>query len=431
MRLLVLGAARSGLAAGRLAARLGQRVSVYDADPDSAAVVIAEGLAALVGVWDSGHLDGVDLVVASPGFPERSEPITAAYEAGVAVESEVEFGWRHLGARQTVAITGTNGKTTVTGLIARMLQRSGINAIPMGNIGSAVSDSAGAVIDTAVIEVSSAQLQLCHSFRPDVAVITNVTEDHLDWHGSVHAYRMAKVGIVARQGSDDVVFFNADDAGAVQVASKSAGRQMGISALSGGSEFGADATSVTIDGARIERSELKVADGPFIIDLLLAGAAAMAAGATTSGVIDVAKDFLPDDHRQRTVADVSGVTFVNDSKATNPHAALAAIDAYPSVVLIAGGQAKGLDITELVLRHNVRAAFVMGESAGVLHSAAPEKVEVVESMSEAVNRAWGVAGPGDVILLSPGGASWDMFSSYVERGDSFAAAARQIAGGER
>lgn len=426
MRVLVLGAARSGLAAARLAARLGYRVSVYDANPKTAAEVLSNGVAALVGAWDPSYLDGVDLVIASPGLPERSEPITDAYEAGVPVESEVEFGWKQLDVESTVAVTGTNGKTTVTAMIADMLNHADIAATAMGNIGLPVCDCVGNEMDAAVIEVSSAQLQLCRTFRPEVAVVTNVTEDHLDWHGSMAAYRTAKAGVVLRQTGDDVVVFDGDDVGATEVASRSAGRQIGVGSAS--PDFHHDGSVATISGVEVERSDLA---GPFLTDLLLASAASLNAGASLDAVTTVAAGFQPDDHRQRVVATVNSVLYVNDSKATNPEAAIAAIDSYDSVILIAGGQAKGLDIAKLVRRPSVRAVMAMGESAQMLAAASPDRVTVVQTMDEAVRLAVDISRPGDVVLLSPGGASWDMFTSYIERGAKFAAAVAELTGGDQ
>ncbi len=428
MRVLVLGAAVSGLAAARLAARSGHVVSVYDSNPDRAAAIIAEGLPAVVGTWDPNHLTGVDLVVASPGFAEHSAPITDAHESGVDVVAEFEWAWEQLQVERTVAITGTNGKTTVTELVARMLVASGIDAVAMGNIGLAVSDAVAAPPDVAVVEVSSAQLQLSQTFHPEIAVVTNVEVDHLDWHGSAEAYRRAKQKIVARQVEEDVVVFTSSDPGAVAVAEASKARPLGVDQFAeSGVGFGGDADAISIGGVRISRSDLAAPPGPFIQNILLSSAAAMEAGAGVEEVVETAMAFTPGPHRQRLVATIGGVQFVDDSKATNPHAALAAISAYDSVVLIAGGQSKGLDIASLARQPNVRALVAMGESARLLCDAAPQTSTEVDSMEQAVEVAYGLASPGDVVLLSPGGASWDMFDSYIHRGESFAAAVNEIA----
>lgn len=424
----MLGAAVSGFAAARLASSQGHSVVVYDAKPERASEIISRGLAAFVGSWDPEHLTGVDLVIASPGFPERSAPITDAYEAGVAVVAEFEWAWQQLDVERTVAVTGTNGKTTVTALTAEMLTASDIDASAMGNIGLAVSDAVLAPPTVAVIEVSSAQLQLSRTFRPDVAVVTNVEADHLDWHGSAEAYRRAKEMIVARQGSDDVVVFSSNDRGATAVASSGRARSVGVDQFTMAEHgFGGDADSISIAGERILRDELAVQPGPFVQNILLASAAAIEAGARLGPVLERARSFTPSAHRQRLIATIGGVGYVDDSKATNPHAALAAISAYESVVLIAGGQSKGLDIASLARHPNVKAVIAMGESAPLLRAAAPEICHEVASMSEAVEMASTLAAAGDVVLLSPGGASWDMFDSYIHRGEAFASAVNEIA----
>ena len=428
MRVLVLGAAVSGLAAARLAHRGGHVVSVYDSEADRLADIMTLGVAALLGDWDPDHLTGVDLVIASPGFPERSAPITDAYEAGVPVVTEFEWAWEQLQVDRTVAVTGTNGKTTVTGLIADMLSASGVDAAAMGNIGVAVSDAVADPREVAVIEVSSAQLQLSRSFRPDVAVVTNVEIDHVDWHGSAEAYRRAKAMIVARQRPEDVVVFSSSDPGATAVAESGPSRRIGVDqhAMSDHG-FGGDGDSVVIAGERVSRNALSAPPGPFVQNVLLAAAAAMEAGAQAGPVIDSARRFAPGAHRQHLIATIGSVRYVDDSKATNPHAALAAIASYDSVVLIAGGQSKGLDIASLARHPNVKALLAMGESADLLCEAAPEISHHVETMEAAVTLATRLAGPGDVVLLSPGGASWDMFDSYVQRGQAFAAAVEAIA----
>jgi UDP-N-acetylmuramoylalanine--D-glutamate ligase len=426
MRVLVLGAAVSGLAAARLARRLGHAVSVYDRDPATAPALLASGFGVVTGAWSRDLLDGIDLVVASPGFPERSLPVTETLERGLPLWSEIEFAWRRLD-RPTVAITGTNGKTTTTSLTADMLAASGIDARALGNIGDPLS---GAIDDppaVAVVEVSSFQLRFTEAFRPDVAVVVNVAPDHLDWHGSFAAYLAAKQMIVARQRPDDLCIYDADDEGASRVAARAPGRRQAVS-VAGVPAGGAGIADGRLywPGLRLPLDRLRVADPAFLADVLLAGAAALAAGASVEGVAEVAVRFSPGKHRRTVVGEWAGVTYVDDSKATNPHAAVAAIRAYPSVVLIAGGLAKGLEVGPLAEQPNVRCVVAIGESAPVLLGAAGDRGIAAGSMEEAVRIAASVARPGDVVLLAPGCASFDMFSSYAARGDAFAAAVSTI-----
>ena len=418
MRTLVLGAGISGRAAARLASKLGHRVSVYDQRPVSD---IGE-VAVVSGQWDPLTLQGIDLVVASPGFGERSAPITDALEAGVEVISEVEFAWREMSA-PTVAVTGTNGKTTVTGLIADMLAASELRAPALGNIGTPVSDWAFEPLDVIVLEMSSFQLRFIDRFHPGVAVITNVAEDHLDWHGSVAGYRAAKARIVANQTPDDIVFYDALDSGAVELATQSAATPVGV-ASDGTARVGVVGEALVWDGLAVPLSTLSVDDPIYFTDMALAGAAALAMGAETRAVESVVRSFLPGEHRRRVVFEADGVQWVDDSKATNPHAALASIASFDSVVLIAGGLAKGLDVAPLATAPGVKALIAIGESAPVLLAAAGDRGRPAGSMDEAVAIAREIAEPGDVVLLAPGCASYDMFDSYGARGHAFAAAAR-------
>ena len=418
MRTLVLGAGVSGRAAARLARRLGHRVTVYDRRP----VNDVEGAAVVSGEWDPLLLQGIDLVVASPGFGERSAPITDAIESGVEVVAEVEFAWREMAA-PTVAVTGTNGKTTVTAMIADMLGASGLRAPALGNIGTPVSDSAFEPLDVLVLEMSSFQLRFIDRFHPAVAVITNVAEDHLDWHGSVAGYRAAKARIVENQTSQDIVVYDALDLGAVEVASRSSATPVGVS-VDGSGPVGVVGERLCWDGLAVPLKTLQVADPIYYTDMALAGAAALAMGAEPSAVESVVQTFVPGEHRRRVVFEERGVRWVDDSKATNPHAALASIASFDSVILIAGGLAKGLDVAPLATADGVKTVIAIGESAPVLLRAAGDRGRSAASMREAVAIAREIARPGDVVLLAPGCASYDMFDSYGARGNAFAAAAR-------
>lgn len=418
MRTLILGAGISGRAAARLASRLGHRVLVYDRNP----VSDLENVSVVTGDWDPLTLEGIDLVVASPGFGERSSPITDALEAGVEVIGEVEFAWREMSA-PTLAVTGTNGKTTVTGLIADMLSASGMRAPALGNIGTPISDWTSEPLDVLVLEMSSFQLRFTDTFHCHVAVVTNVAEDHLDWHGSVAGYREAKARIVRNQTAQDVVVFDALDPGAAEVAGRSVATAIGV-AVDGSAPLGVVGDELVWDGISVPLSALAVADPVYHTNLALAGVAALVMGADPDAVVGVAKGFTPGVHRRQVVFESAGVRWVDDSKATNPHAALASIAAYPSVILIAGGLAKGLDIAPLATADGVKTVIAIGESAPVLLAAAGDRGVAAASMTEAVEHARSVATAGDVVLLAPGCASYDMFDSYGARGDAFAAAAR-------
>lgn len=417
----MLGAGVSGAAAARLAARVGHRVLVYDRRPSAVVGLIAEGIATASGVWHRDLLVGVEAVVASPGFAEGSAPVIDTLEQGLPLWSEVEFAYRHLDA-PVAAVTGTNGKTTVTELISDMLRRSGIEAPALGNIGTPLSSAVGVSLDVAVVEVSSFQLRFIETFRPRVAVVTNVAADHLDWHGSVDSYRLAKARIFENQDATDDLVYDAGDPGAASLVTTAPSKlwPVGVPAPTGG--WGVDDGELRLPGGRIDLSELTVNDVTFLVDLTLAAVAAGRLGAGIDAIAGAARAFTPSAHRRTEVAVWRGVRYVDDSKATNPHAALAAIDALAPVILIAGGQAKGLDLGPLVRHPGVKKVIAIGEASSVLQEIDPDRVVPADDLDRAVKEAAALATEGDTVLLAPGCASFDMFTSYAERGDRFAEA---------
>jgi UDP-N-acetylmuramoylalanine--D-glutamate ligase len=415
MRTLVLGGAVSGSAAARLASRIGYRVTVFDTNPAVAQSALAEGFSAVGGPWDPSLLMGMELVVVSPGIPERADPITDALEAGLPVWSELEFASRHVDA-PLIAITGTNGKTTVTALVADMLKGSGLRAIAAGNIGLALSDVAGGSWDAVAVEASSFQLRFIDSFHPRVTVVLNLAPDHLDWHGSFPAYAAAKARIFENQGTGDVLVFNGHDPDVVQLVKGAGVRKVDFSGSSG----------IDYGSVHIPASAFPVEDETFVADLRAAGIAALEAGAAGAAVEKVIRDFRMGSHRRELVGTWDGVRWVNDSKATNPHAAVASAKSFASVVLIAGGRNKGLDLTPVANIETVRHLVLIGESARDLAAAAGQApFSMVSSMEEAVAIADEIAMPGDTVLLAPGCTSWDMYPSYAARGIEFAELVRK------
>lgn len=437
MRMLILGAAISGTAAARLGKRLGYSVTVYDHRADAGATLVGEGIGVVTGRWDPDLLLGIGLVVTSPGVALRAAPITDAREAGIPVWSELEFGWRHLAEptprSEVVAITGTNGKTTTTEAVAAMLSASGISAAAVGNIGTPVSAVTDADYQALAVEASSFQLDLTEAFHPPTAVILNISPDHLDWHPSYTAYVAAKAKIFANQDANDLLVYDADDPGVAPVAARAPGRRHPVSGRerpAGGS--GPAAGSLHLPGITVPLDALSARDPALVVDLAAAAVAAIDRGARPEAVADVSRRFRPGSHRREVVAESAGVIFVNDSKATNPHAALAAIDSFASVVLIAGGLPKGLDLTPLARAANVRFVVAIGSAAGVLVDAAGrDRSAQAGSMEEAVAIAISVATAGDTVLLAPGCASFDMFDDYAARGDAFASAVRALTNQDR
>lgn len=418
-RALVVGLARSGQAAATLLASRGWDVVAIDAGDVDVSALRARGVDARANFTDA--VTDVDLVVKSPGVPEAAAPVVAAYAAAIPVISEIELAARMTDAPM-IAITGTNGKTTTTELTAHILREAGIAAIACGNQGTPIS----ALVDTAtadtwlVVECSSFQLEgVGEAFRPRAAVILNVTPDHLDRHGDMEGYTAAKRRIFDNRTDADLSIAPAD---------------LGVP---GARTLDVQRTDTSVAWAEgglhhVERGRVASWD-----DVALRGAHnrqnAMAAVALAihAGAQDVARGlrtFPGVEHRLEVVAEIDGVTYVNDSKATNPDAAMAALDAYSDRVhLIVGGRAKGTPFAPLAERAVGRAvaAYAVGEAADEIGAAFVEVgISVVNAgtIDGAVAAARGAARAGDVVLLAPACTSFDQYADYEARGRAFRAA---------
>ncbi len=487
-RPLVVGLGRSGVAMARALLDRGHDVRMADARDDDAMATRAapfseEGADVRLGGLGVDLLDGRDLVVTSPGVPPRTPLLEAARARGLPVWSEPELAWRLAGGRvRLVVVTGTNGKTTTTELIAACL-----GAPAAGNIGTPLVELLARPDPPPLVvaELSSFQLHFTHSLRPDVAVLLNVAVDHLDWHGTAAAYRAAKARSWASQLPGDAVVVNADDVGAVQAvhehppaarivtASTAApgpaagaadpgldavdasgpaagAADPGLDAVdasgpaAGAADPGLDAVdasgpplAVGVRGGTIvwrpaggrEVPVARVADlaltGPHNVSNVCAAVAASAcAGADPTALGPALTGFAAGPHRLERVACVDGVTWVNDSKATNPHAAAAALRSFGSVVWIAGGLDKYLDFDGLagLLSPRVRATVTIGSCGpSVARMSRRAGVVTVEAgtLEAAVDTAARLARPGDTVLLAPAAASMDQFTDYAARGQAF------------
>ncbi|MDP8986972.1 MAG: UDP-N-acetylmuramoyl-L-alanine--D-glutamate ligase, partial [Actinomycetota bacterium] len=371
-------------------------------------------------------IGGVDLVVPSPGVPFTHPAIAAALEASVDVWSEFELAARW-SSIPLVAVTGTNGKTTVTTLVERMLTATGLRTVAAGNndlpLVDAIAGEAG--LDLVVVEASSFRLEFTRSFRPRVSAWLNHAEDHLDWHGTMERYAAAKARIWACQGPDDVAVANVEDPVVMEAAGEVRARLVTFGLDHGDWRVG-DGRLLMPDGeALLAVDDLWRRLPHDLGNALAAAAVACAAGASLEAVRQTLRAFRGLPHRVCLVAEHDGVRFYDDSKATDPHAAAAAVAGFPSVVLIAGGRNKGLDLAALAdTGDRVRAVVAIGEAAGEVEAAFAGTVPVARAstMDEAVAAARAAATAGDAVLLSPGCASYDWYSSYAERGDDFARA---------
>jgi len=403
-------------------------------DPATRADVDAMG-AELCDLQAEGELAsivaGCDLVVPSPGVPPRHPVFALAGELGVVVSAEIEVaaGWA---TSPMVAVTGTNGKTTVTELTTAMLLASGRRARAAGNIGLSLADAVRLESDVLVVEASSFQLEFSRSFRPAVAVWLNVALDHLDWHPDPASYVAAKARIWANLGPEGVAVANVEDRSVM-----SASTDLRCPVVT----FGAGGFYHSVDGRLWAGEEPIIAVAEMwrsmphdVANALAAAAAAMSAGATLSGVAEALRRFAGLPHRMTQIAEADGVRWYDDSKATNPHAVLAAVRGFDSVVLIAGGRNKGVDLRGLAATvPPVHSVVAIGEAAEEIRAvfAATCPVAIAASMEEAVDAAASAARPGDAVVLSPGCASFDWYRSYAERGDDFTAWAERVVAGSR
>jgi UDP-N-acetylmuramoylalanine--D-glutamate ligase len=424
---LVLGLGIAGASAARRLAQRGWDVTIVEDRPsDASRARGAElGLPVVEAPDDVAVLvDAADVVVPSPGVPIGHPAIQHALATGRRVWTEFELAARW-STIPMVAITGTNGKTTVTTLVESMLRASGLRTVAAGNTDVPLVDAIEDDLDVIVVEASSFRLEFTETFRPAVAVWLNLAEDHLDWHPTMAAYAAAKARIWAAQGPDDVAIANAEDPVVMAQVSTAPGRVETFGLVVGDWHV-ADGALVRPDGSPL----VAVADlwrslPHDLTNALAASAAALAAGATEAGVLDALRTFRGLPHRLVLVGDDGGVRFYDDSKATDPHATAAALRSFDSAVLIAGGRNKGLDLSVLAdeVAH-VRAVVGIGESGPDVIAGFEGRVPVAlaDSMDAAVAAARALARPGDAVVLSPGCASFDWYRNYGERGDDFARA---------
>ena len=377
-KVVVVGMARSGRAA--VTALVDRGVTV----------VAADGL--LGNDDETGLLDGVGLLVKSPGVPRENALVVAAAACGIPIWSEVELAFRLRPSMRLLGVTGTNGKTTTSELLGEMFRRAGRSVTVAGNVGTPLAAAEDA--EWVVCELSSFQLEDVHELACEVAVLLNLEPDHLDRHGSFHAYRDAKLRIFERAGTAIVP------------------RGLGLPGI----EFSAGdplPAEPLIPGAHNRENAAA------------ATAAARAAGIPDGAIAEGLRSFAGVEHRLETVAEVGGVRYVNDSKATNTAAARRGLRAFESPLrIILGGSLKGEDFRVLAddMRMNVRAAYLIGEAAPHLREAlAPSGVDLVDSgdLATAVERARADAEPGDIVLLSPACASFDQFRDFEHRGEEF------------
>ncbi len=443
-RVVVVGAARSGVAAAELLARHGARVTLADLRPDlpDADRLRASGVETELGPHRPETFAAADLVVVSPGVPLRQPAIARARRARVPVIGELELASR-LARGRIVAITGTKGKSTTTTLVGRMLAAAGFDAPVVGNIGAPfaarVDESTDRTIH--VVEASSFQLETTVTFHPWIAALLNLSADHLDRHANLREYRAAKARVFANQGEGDFAVINADDAAAMRLAARRVRAARRLFAL----DRALDEGTVVAGGWVVSRSrgqadaplvpvaEVKLIGRHLLSDVLAAATVAALAGAPAEAIRAAVAGFEGLEHALEPAGTVGGVRFVNDSKATNIESARRSIESFDrDVVPIVGGRFKGGDFRDLrpLVASRATAVVAIGESRALVREALADLVPVIDaaSMADAVRAALAAAKPGGVVVLAPACSSFDMFRDYAERGRVFKQEVRKLVG---
>jgi len=452
-RVCVTGVAVSGAAAARALAALGADVTVIDGfagelQQERADALRRDGITVSLGEAGARLPAGIDLVVTSPGWRPQQPLLVAAAAAGVPVWGEVELAWQLRNPNVPwLGVTGTNGKTTTVQMLEAMLIASGARAVAAGNVGLPLVDvvTGDPPYDVIAVEVSSFQLHWTSTVEFAAAAVLNVAPDHIDWHGSLEAYAADKA--LAWRGRGIVVVNDDDAATRALAASTAPGRPVRGFTLGepGPGQLGVrDGWLVDSDDAHTplaEVADVRPAAPHNVANALAAAALARAYGVAAVAVRDGLRAFQAGGHRIALIATADGVDYVDDSKATNPHAAAASLQAFDHVVWVAGGLAKGATFDDLVRQTagRLRGVVLMGVDRGLIAQAlarhAPD-VPVVDvagtdtgTMDDVVRAAAALARPGDTVLLAPACASMDMFRDYAARGDAFAAAARSLPAG--
>jgi UDP-N-acetylmuramoylalanine--D-glutamate ligase len=430
----VLGAGSSGGAAALLLRSEGAEVTVLDSAEETKLLkstldnLRTQGVRVISGPAAEENSESYQMAVLSPGIDPSSRLAANFFSRGIEVISEIELGWRSCEI-PVIAVTGTNGKTTTTELLAQMLNACGQRTIACGNIGKPLSEVVreNRPFDVLTVEVSSFQLEAIHAFRPSISVWLNFAPDHLDRYRSVSEYREAKLRIFENQAETDVAVVNA-----VERFPAIRPRKITFSAYADQADFRVSQGAIVYrDEPVLQLADVKLRGLHNIENLMATLAAGIERGLSFREMAPPLREYEPRPHRCEFVRELDGVEYVNDSKATNLDAVDKALRAQNKpVVLIAGGKDKGFKFDPLrsIVNEKVRSAILIGEMAESIRRSWDGAVdlEFASSLADAVDRAHGKAKPGETVLFSPGTSSFDMFKSYVDRGDQFRALVRSL-----
>ena len=441
-RVLVVGLARTGIATALFCAARGARVTATEEQEESriaeaAAKLRAAGVTLELGGHRRETFLAQDLIIPSPGVPSELSHLMAARGEDIPVWSEIELAWRFLRGK-LVAVTGSNGKTTTTSLIGHILESAGFPTLVGGNIGTPLISRVDTSSDSAVTvaEVSSFQLETIEAFHPEIGALLNLTPDHLDRHASMEVYAQAKARLFENQTEDDAAILNADDPGAATLAPSRPGvfwfsrtRRVAEGAYVRGDEivFRRDGAETVL----LRRNDIGLRGEHNVENVLAAAAAAHLAGAQPSAIAAAVRSFAGVEHRLEFVAEIKGVSFYNDSKATNVDATLKALDAFAGgLLVILGGKDKGSDYTLLrePLQQHARGVLLIGAAAEKIGTQLANVVpaESAGTLERAVRCGFAQAQLGDTVLLAPACASFDQFDNYEHRGRVFKQVVREL-----
>jgi len=454
-KILIVGLGASGIASARFAINQGASVTVTDIAPakdlaDHAHKALAMGVDLELGRHETETFERADLIVISPGVPHTISQILRARSKGVPVLGEIELASRFI-REPVIAVSGTNGKTTTTTLLGKMLENSGFKAFVGGNIGNPLIDYVDQKIKAEIViaEISSFQLDTIETFRPKVSVLLNITEDHMDRYPDFEAYTSSKYRIFENQQADDIAVINGSDPLIRSITQNIKAKKMTFYHREDNNAAALNSATINWNGSSnaafigvqsqgkqtgsIELSGYKLAGRHNLENAAAASLAALAVGGSLEAIQSTLNNFQGLSHRLEFITTVSGVRFFNDSKATNVDAVARALEAFSSpVILIMGGRDKGGNfgsLKELVHKHTKK-LIVMGEAKEKVKSALGDvclqAAQTADGMEDAVLLAYQAARPGDVVLLAPGCASFDMYSSYAQRGKAFCAAVKRL-----
>lgn len=435
-RVLVVGLGRSGAAAAFFLQEHGAKVTVSDTKTEvqlqsEVAALLDRGVSIEAGRHGERTFRDQDLIVVSPGVPSEQPQLQHARTLGIPVIGEVELAFRFLQGK-VIAITGSNGKTTTTSMVGEILSKSGKKTLVGGNIGTPVISLAGksSAETFVVLEISSFQLETIEQFCPWIAAILNITPDHLDRHHTFDAYVAAKARIFENQKQSDCGVLNADDPACVALKDQIKGSVYWFSRkreLETGAFLRGDHVVFRHKGqeqAVLSRSDIQLKGAHNLENVLAAVTIAMLAGCLPDQIRRAVREFRAVEHRLELVSSINGVTFYNDSKATNVDATIKALESFPgNIHIILGGKDKGSDYTVLVplLRERAKAAYLIGAAAEKIRSQIQGSAPLVSAgtIERAVRQAFEAAKPGDIVLLAPACASFDQFENYEQRGRIF------------